>query len=84
MHVSTRISNDENSDYDSNRFPAPVSASWGHIQLQPVNASVAAVTLMPGATVRGTPLLVWLVRSSDGLQSGWAAESGTNAAASSV
>ena len=33
----------------------------GHIQLQPVNASVAAVTLMPGVTVRGVLLLVWLV-----------------------
>ena len=52
--------------------------------MQPVNASVAAVTLAPGVTARGVLLLFWLVCRSDGLQSVCPAEPGTNAAASSV
>ena len=41
----------------------------GHIQLQPVNANVAAVTVMPGDTASDVMLLVWLVRRSEGVQS---------------
>ena len=52
--------------------------------MQPVNASVAAVALTPRVTCRGVLLLVWLVCRSDGLQSAWPAEPGTNATASSV
>jgi len=55
-----------------------------HPQLQPVNASVAAVTLTPAVTVRGVLALVWLVCRTDGLQSACPAEPGRNAPASSV
>jgi hypothetical protein len=41
----------------------------GHIQLQPVNANVAAVTVIPRDTTSDVMLLDWLVRRSEGLQS---------------
>src|SRR5579864_2881437 len=51
---------------------------------QPVNVRVLAVTDIPATTTSGAFELVWLGCISDGLQSAWPADPGTNASASTV
>ncbi len=57
---------------------------WITSYWQPVNASVCAVKIAPGVTVSGAPPRVWLVCHSGWLQSGWPAEPGIKAVASTV